>query len=59
VTDVPAKLNDVRAALADSLAHGRYPLFNVYGDGHAGRKIVDLLATTSLTPDLMAKCNAY
>lgn len=59
VVDVPAKLNDVRAALIDSLAQGRYPPFNVYGDGQAGRRVVELLATTPLTSDLMAKCNAY
>lgn len=59
VMDVPAKLNDVRTALTDSLAHGRYPPVNVYGDGQAGRRVVELLATTSLTSDLMAKCNAY
>lgn len=59
VMDVPAKLNDVRAALADALSHGRYPKVNIYGDGQASRRIVELLATTPLTPDLMAKCNAY
>lgn len=59
VLDVPAKLNDVRTALVDSLAHGRYPPFNVYGDGQAGRRVLELLVTTPLTPDLMAKCNAY
>jgi GDP/UDP-N,N'-diacetylbacillosamine 2-epimerase (hydrolysing) len=59
VTDVPAKLNEVRRALVESLAHGRYPLVNVYGDGQAGPRIVDLLATKPITPDLMAKCNGY
>jgi GDP/UDP-N,N'-diacetylbacillosamine 2-epimerase (hydrolysing) len=59
VMDVPAKLNDVRAALADALSHGRYPSVNVYGDGQAGRRVVELLATTSLSSELMAKCNAY
>ena len=59
VVDVPANLNDVRAALTDALAHGRHSPFNIYGDGKAGRRIVDLLATTALTPALIAKCNAY
>jgi GDP/UDP-N,N'-diacetylbacillosamine 2-epimerase (hydrolysing) len=59
VVDVPANFNDVRAALVDALAHGRYSPFNIYGDGKAGRRIVDLLATTALTPAFMAKCNAY
>ena len=59
VIDVPAKLNDVRTALVDSLANGRYSTFNVYGDGQAGRRIVELLASTRLAPQLMSKCNAY
>lgn len=59
VVDVPVNLNEVRSALLDALAHGRYPPFNIYGDGQAGRRIVDLLAKTALTPELMAKCNVY
>ena len=59
VLDVPAKLNDVSTALVESLAHGRYPPVNIYGDGQAGRRVVELLATTPLTAELMAKFNAY
>lgn len=32
---------------------------NIYGDGHAGERIVDLLENLPLTTDLMNKCNAY
>jgi GDP/UDP-N,N'-diacetylbacillosamine 2-epimerase (hydrolysing) len=59
VTDVPADGVAVRAALAAALSHGRYELANVYGDGRAGQRIVELLATVSLSAKMMAKCNAY
>lgn len=59
VRDVPATLNDVRAALTEALKNGRLVRANVYGDGQAGRRIVELLATANLTPELMAKSNAY
>ena len=59
VTDVPVDTNAIRAALNGALHHGRYPPFNVYGDGQAGDRIVELLATTVITPALLAKCNAY
>lgn len=59
VTDVPAEAGAVRTALAAALAHGRFTPANVYGDGQAGHRIVELLATTPITSALMAKCNAY
>lgn len=59
VADVPADGAAVRAALAAALSHGRHAPANVYGDGRAGQRIVERLATVALTADLMAKCNAY
>lgn len=59
VTDVPADGGTVRSALTAALARGRYTPGNVYGDGQAGCRIVELLATTPLNAALMAKCNAY
>jgi GDP/UDP-N,N'-diacetylbacillosamine 2-epimerase (hydrolysing) len=41
------------------LAHGRYAPANVYGDGHAGERIIDLLAHEPFAPDLMNKVNTY
>jgi GDP/UDP-N,N'-diacetylbacillosamine 2-epimerase (hydrolysing) len=35
------------------------PYTNVYGDGHAGERIVQLLETISLDKKVMMKCNAY
>jgi GDP/UDP-N,N'-diacetylbacillosamine 2-epimerase (hydrolysing) len=59
VKDVPATMKEIKAALAGALANGRYAPTNVYGDGQAGRRIVELLATSAVTSELMAKCNAY
>lgn len=49
----------IAQALARALAHGRYPPANVYGDGHAGERIVELLATTPIAADLLNKVNTY
>ncbi len=59
VTDVPARAFEVRSALEAALKHGRYPCSNLYGDGRAGERIVELLATTDWSPCLLCKCNAY
>ena len=49
VIDVPY----ARAAIVDGirrqLAHGRYPSDAIYGDGQAGRRIADVLATAPLS----------
>jgi hypothetical protein len=34
-------------------------MVNVYGDGHAGGRIADLLATAPLDPALLMKVNGY
>ena len=31
-------------AIAKQLQHGRYPVTDTYGDGHAGERIADTLA---------------
>lgn len=49
----------IAAAIAQSLAHGRYPGANVYGDGQAGARITDLLATCAMSADLLDKVNTY
>lgn len=59
VTDVPARVGEVRAALEVALRHGRYPRSNLYGDGRSGGRIVELLATTDWSSRRLAKCNAY
>ena len=59
VIDVPARRAAVAAAVREALAKPREKFKNVYGDGAAGRRIVDLLATLSLDKGLLMKRNAY
>lgn len=49
----------IATALRQALAHGRYPPGNRYGDGHAGARIAELLATLPIAPDLLDKINTY
>jgi UDP-hydrolysing UDP-N-acetyl-D-glucosamine 2-epimerase len=43
VIDVPHDVTRIRAAMETQLAHGRYPSSRLYGDGHAGERICDVL----------------
>ena len=49
----------IEAALVHQLAQGRYAPANVYGDGHAGERIVERLALEPITADLLDKVNTY
>ncbi len=59
VNDTDADAASITAALRCAAARGRLPVSNVYGDGHAGARIVELLASADLTLAQRAKCNAY
>ena len=59
VRDVPVEHGAIVATLRECLSSGRQPVRNVYGDGHAGARIVELLATLPLDRELLMKCNAY
>lgn len=59
VKDVSATESEVYSALTEALLHGRYEPLNFYGDGNAGKRIVEVLNTTPLTADLLVKFNAY
>jgi len=48
VMDVPANADAIEAAVRAQLAHGRYPSDPLFGDGHAGERIAELLATVPL-----------
>jgi GDP/UDP-N,N'-diacetylbacillosamine 2-epimerase (hydrolysing) len=58
VTDVPVDRDAIRLAIVAALAAGRFTRRNIYGDGHAGEKIVELLSTLPLTNHLLRKTNA-
>jgi len=45
VTDVYYDADEISAAIGRQLAHGRYPSSDLVGDGTAGRRIADVLAT--------------
>lgn len=57
--DCAADQASIAAALRQALDHGPWPPANRYGDGHAGERIADLLATLPIAPDLLDKVNAY
>jgi len=67
VTDIPVDALALRSALQDQhRIVGTEPVMakgvdrvNVYGNGTAGPRITELLASLALTPELLAKCNAY
>jgi GDP/UDP-N,N'-diacetylbacillosamine 2-epimerase (hydrolysing) len=57
--DCAADAAAIAAAVREALRHGRYPRGNVYGDGRAGERITQLLATLPLPSSLLDKTNAY
>jgi len=59
VCDVPVRKRAIVQSLNTVLRQGRYPCRNIYGDGQAGERIVHLLETISLKPDILHKSNAY
>jgi len=59
ILDVPAAEAAIEAGLHAQLAHGRWPEHNGWGDGRAGERIAQLLATLPLGGDVLEKINAY
>ncbi len=59
VTDIEAEAGALRSAIRAALAAGRLPAGNRYGDGRAGRRIVEVLAESELSATLLNKSNAY
>lgn len=59
IVDVGVDSRDIAAAVAAALGQKRYPARNVYGDGHAGERIADILATADLAGLSSGKTNAY
>ncbi len=48
VVDVPHERGAIADAVRRQVAHGRYASEHIYGDGHAGARIADILATQTL-----------
>jgi GDP/UDP-N,N'-diacetylbacillosamine 2-epimerase (hydrolysing) len=57
--DVEVDAEAVKSAVLGAIKHGRYPPANVYGDGHAGERIVELLERLPIEPSILRKTNAY
>jgi UDP-hydrolysing UDP-N-acetyl-D-glucosamine 2-epimerase len=49
VTDTPYDYEAILAAIRGQLEHGRYQRDPIYGDGHAGKRIAEILTTCDLT----------
>lgn len=58
VVDVSAAREAVVEGL-DKASRLQGPYQNIYGDGHAGERIVDLLENLPVNKKLLQKCNAY
>ena len=48
VVDVGYARDEIVAAVRHQMAHGRYPSDSLYGDGHAGTRVADVLARVPL-----------
>ncbi|MCX6552986.1 MAG: UDP-N-acetylglucosamine 2-epimerase, partial [Acidobacteria bacterium] len=48
VVDVPTDRVAIVEAIRRQIAHGKYPSEHIYGDGHAGPRIAEILATREL-----------
>lgn len=48
VMDVDYNRKEIIAAIREQIAHGPYPSEPIYGDGHAGSRIADILEFTNL-----------
>ena len=59
VWDVAADLEGIAVALLAALSQGRGTCENLYGDGRAGERIVQHLASLPMDPSLLEKFNAY
>jgi hypothetical protein len=51
VIDTAYSATEIREAVTRQLSHGPYAVSNLYGDGKAGIRIADLLATVPLSYD--------
>jgi UDP-hydrolysing UDP-N-acetyl-D-glucosamine 2-epimerase len=49
VLDVDHQTREIADAVAQQIEHGRYDPEPIYGDGHAGQRIADILATCGWT----------
>ena len=51
VIDAPHDRDAIEAAIRERIAHGRFESEPIYGDGHAGERIADILASVEISID--------
>lgn len=49
VIDVNYNRDEIKEAIKKQIAHGKYPSNHLYGDGHAGEKIAEILSTCKIS----------
>lgn len=59
VTDIVVASPEFLGVFCRVIKQGSYKQVNVYGDGCAGQRIVELLATLEVSPSVLLKSNAY
>jgi GDP/UDP-N,N'-diacetylbacillosamine 2-epimerase (hydrolysing) len=59
VTDVELDSDAITRVVDIAIKNGKGPMQNVYGDGSAGRRIVDLLETIPINSRLLDKVITY
>ncbi|MFC5299831.1 UDP-N-acetylglucosamine 2-epimerase [Azospira restricta] len=59
VIDVEARAEALDGAVRRALQCGHFAIRNIYGDGHAGGRIVSHLRGLPLDPSVLSKANAY
>jgi GDP/UDP-N,N'-diacetylbacillosamine 2-epimerase (hydrolysing) len=59
VADAQPDTAAIEIALQSARGHGRWPCDNLWGDGHAGERIAQLLATLPSGPHLLEKVNSF
>lgn len=59
VRDVTAETEALTLAVHEALTQGRCARSNIYGDGHAAERIVDLLGRLPVDDSVLMKTNAY
>ncbi|WP_271271697.1 UDP-N-acetylglucosamine 2-epimerase [Aliamphritea hakodatensis] len=59
ITDVSVDFEVIRHSTIKQLQTSKTPVDNIYGDGFAGEKIVELLQNISLDKHILKKINAY
>ncbi len=59
ITDIPNDSAKIGEAISVALSGSRYPIANIYGDGHSAERIAEVLRTVPLDDALFNKVNTF